>query len=115
MKDAESLARNNTAEATSSVVPMRPIGTCSVSCFLTAGPSSLARPRVRPKIGVSIRPGLIVLTRIQRPTNSAANERPSPHRAALLAQYAVAFETPLCAATELVITTADPLDMSGNA
>src|SRR5258708_35714079 len=77
-------ARKSTAEAISSGVPVRPIGTL---CTLLA-PNSCAccslRP-ILPKIGVAIGPGLNVLTRILRSFRSEVQLRAKDRTAAFVA------------------------------
>src|SRR5690348_558564 len=73
-------ARNRAAAATSSGRPARPSGTPAVARSRTAA-GAWARA------GVSIGPGLRVLTRIERPASSSARLRASERTAALVAAY----------------------------
>src|ERR671918_2640774 len=85
MYEASSDARNATVAATSSGCPKRFIGTFSRICFANSSTASCDRP-VRPKIGVTIGPGATVLTRMPRPTSSAAAVRSTEPNAALVAE-----------------------------
>ena len=76
-------ASATTQRATSSLVPMRPSGTCSLNDSFTfgrsaAGTSDLSKP------GVSTGPGAIALTRMPAGASSSAHDLVSDSTAALV-------------------------------
>src|SRR6266702_3968549 len=73
--ELSSEARNATAAAISSGMPLRPIGVCVVNCATACSACSAVRPVVVAKAGVSIAPGLTQFTRILRSFNSKAQPR----------------------------------------
>jgi hypothetical protein len=70
---------------TSSGVPIRPIGTAATRPTLNSSICSRVSPALL-KIGVSIGPGLMTLTRILRCLRSVVQHRANDRTAALLAQ-----------------------------
>src|SRR6476659_1574862 len=87
MKELSSEARNVTAAAISSGLPLRPIGICEANWAAACSACSGVRPVVVSKAGVSIGPGLIVFTRMLRSFSSNVQAREKLRTAALLAAY----------------------------
>src|SRR3981189_2451802 len=85
MKELSSEARNVTAAAISSGLPLRPMGICEANWAAACPACSGVRPVVVSKAGVSIGPGLIVFTRILRSFSSRVQAREKLRTAALLA------------------------------
>src|SRR5450631_4167099 len=85
MKELSSEARNVTAAAISSGLPLRPIGICEANWAAACSACSGVRPVVVSKAGVSVGPGLIVFTRILRSFSSRVQAREKLRTAALLA------------------------------
>src|SRR2546428_2701 len=79
MKELSSEARNVTAAAISSGLPLRPIGICEANWAAACSACSGVRPVVVSKAGVSIGPGLIVFTRILRSFSSRVQARDVAH------------------------------------
>src|SRR5262245_38425123 len=81
---AMSDARNTTVFATSSGVPIRPIGVAARTFALNCSICSRVPPTLS-RMGVSIGPGLMTLTRILRGVSSVVQPRANDRTAALLA------------------------------
>src|SRR5262249_7783500 len=84
MKLASSEARNKAVAAISSRRPSRPKGTAAAKAARARSTASLVGG-CWSKIGVSIGPGLIALTRMRRSFNSAVQVRMKERTAALVA------------------------------
>src|SRR5580658_5966860 len=84
MKLASSDARNKAVDAISSGWPSRPNGTAAANWERAWSAASLVDACCS-KIGVSIGPGLIALTRTRRSFNSAVQVRTNERTAALVA------------------------------
>src|ERR1700730_14198782 len=84
MKELSSEARNVTAAAIASGLPLRPIGTCVTNWAAACSACSGVRPAFS-KAGVSIGPGLTEFTRILRSFRSIVQPRAKLRTAALLA------------------------------
>ncbi len=79
-----------------------------------ASSSAALRPS-RPKMGVNVAPGLTVLTRIPRGSNSAEKERASERTAALVVLYTAMPGQPLLVTVELFKMMAAPSFKYGRA